>query len=147
MKNKKLKEKKIKAKEKLKKEQKNKQRLFLARQKRAEKEAYLETKKNQEKQEPIRNESKLDQIKSNIEHNLEILKALEEEYIANQKQKADLNSELEAEGFTTIEEKIESIKKKSEELVLEIQRKVEAEEVSPEVAESLMPVDFKNKKK
>lgn len=149
MANKKLREKKLKAKERAKKEQKDKQRLFAIRKKRAEREQARLSIQSQEKMQPIRNETRLEQIKNNIEHNLEILKTLEEEYLKNQKAKEDLNKELEAEGYKTIEEKLEAIKQKSQELVLEIQEKVEGEKLDPEIADQLMPVqnvEFKNKK-
>jgi hypothetical protein len=46
-------------------------------------------------------------IKQQIEHNLEILKALEAEYLKEQKEKTDRNANLEAEGHTTLKEKMD----------------------------------------
>jgi hypothetical protein len=46
-------------------------------------------------------------IKQQIEHNLEILKALEAEYLKEQKEKAERNANLEAEGHTTLKEKMD----------------------------------------
>ena len=49
----------------------------------------------------------------NIENNLKILKALEEDYINSQKSKSNLKEELESEGFSSLEEKMEFLNKKA----------------------------------
>jgi rubrerythrin len=53
-----------------------------------------------ERQSP--DKDKLEQIRKN----LEILKTLEAEYIAEQKSRDDLNEELQKEGFSSLEDKI-----------------------------------------
>lgn len=45
-----------------------------------------------------------------IRRNLEVLKALEQEYIDEQKSRSDLNEELSKEGFSSLEEKIKKMR-------------------------------------
>lgn len=47
-----------------------------------------------------------EQTLSQLEKNAKILKALEEEYATEHGRKAELNQQLEAEGFKTLEEKL-----------------------------------------
>ncbi len=154
MSNKKLREKKAKAKERATEEQKHKSRLFEIRRKRADRERDRLERQYRERQEPIRRDSKIEKLEENIEHNLEVLKALEAEYIEAQKTKSNLQEELEAEGYATIEEKIEAIKLRSQEMVEKIQLQAETENVADEILEQLMPlnestepreIEFKNK--
>lgn len=49
----------------------------------------------------------------NLEHNIHMLQALEEEYLEEQKSKASLNEELEAEGYKSLEEKINALHKQA----------------------------------
>ncbi len=113
MANKKIVEKKIKAKERAKEQKKTQTRLFTARRARYEREMMRDSKEKAEKIEPIRNSSDLQRIEKNLNRNLEVLKALEEEYIASQKARANLHEELAAEGYATIEEKVEALKQKA----------------------------------
>jgi hypothetical protein len=73
--------------------------------------------KNRPKLNPIKNEILVpdSDALTNIENNLQILKALEEQYILQEKAKDNLKEELEAEGFNTIEEKLEALKLKAQE--------------------------------
>lgn len=50
-----------------------------------------------------------EQTLSQLEMNVKILKALEDEYQQEQEKKANLNKELEEEGYTTLEEKLNSL--------------------------------------
>jgi hypothetical protein len=100
--------------------------------------------------EPIRNQKQLAKIEENLEHNLDVLRALEEEYLATQKKKANLQEELEAEGYKTIEEKMEALKKQSMEMVGRIRAEVEVEAASEKiisqlVSDDIKDVEFKNK--
>lgn len=72
---------------------------------------------NRPKLTPIKNEILVpdSDALANIENNLQILKALEEQYILQEKAKDNLKEELEAEGFNTIEEKLEALKLKAQE--------------------------------
>lgn len=47
------------------------------------------------------------EIKSQLEHNIEILKALEEQYLEEQKHKSELNEQLESQGAATLKEKMD----------------------------------------
>lgn len=116
MSNNKLQDKKRKIREKTKAAKKTENRLFAARRARYERAVALEEKKTQEKVEPIRNKSHLDKIAEQLEHNVQILEALEEEYVTAMKSRENIHEELEAEGFNSIEEKFEALRKKSLEL-------------------------------
>lgn len=48
-----------------------------------------------------------DDIKRRLEHNIEVLRALEQEYLAEMEQRKQLNEKLEAEGSQTIKEKLD----------------------------------------
>jgi len=50
-----------------------------------------------------------EQVRQQLEHNMEILKALEEEYEADVQARAELNDELEANGHETLQEKLDTI--------------------------------------
>jgi uncharacterized membrane protein YgaE (UPF0421/DUF939 family) len=122
------------------------------RKKRSDRERDRLNHKYREKLEPICNADRLETIEQNLEHNLDVLKALEEEYKAAMLSKSNLKEELEAEGYDTIEEKIEAIKKKSLELVQRIQTEVEIETTGDKILNTFMPedeairdVEFKNK--
>ncbi len=54
------------------------------------------------------------EIMSQLEHNLERLKALEEQYIAEEKKRVELNDQLEEEGYSTLEEKMKALGEKAE---------------------------------
>lgn len=54
------------------------------------------------------------EIMSQLEHNLELLKALEEQYLAEEKQREDLNEQLEEEGYGTLDEKLKALREKAE---------------------------------
>lgn len=140
MSNKKLKAKKAKAKERATEAQKQKQRLFAVREKRAERAREKLERQYRERQEPIRKNT-IAKIEEGLEHNLEVLKALEQEYIEAQKAKENLHTELEAEGYNSIEEKVEALKAKSAEMVEKIQMDVENEVIGEEIAEEIMPIN------
>lgn len=82
---------------------------------------------NRPKLNPIRNEILVpdSDALANIENNLQILKALEEQYIAQEKAKENLNIELEAEGYASLEEKLEALKLKAQEKAKEISQNSE----------------------
>jgi len=128
MSNKKLKIKKAKAKERATYDKKVKTRLFNARKKRAERAERELEQQNQIKLAPITR--KLQEIGDNLDHNLEILKALEEEFVETQSKRDNLNAELEAEGYKTIDEKMEAIRSKSVELAQKLQEKLDEEKIS-----------------
>jgi len=62
-----------------------------------------------------REEQRDAEIKLQLEKNVEILQALEEEYIKEQQHKNDLGAELESEGYHTIEEKLGILNKRAQE--------------------------------
>ena len=74
--------------------------------------AALEEKKNTPKLEPIVNEVLVanSEALANIERNLQMLKDLEAEYIASQNAKENLQEELEAEGYKTLDEKMAALR-------------------------------------
>lgn len=53
---------------------------------------------------------KTKQIDDAIDNNLKILEALEEEYRQNMEKRKNLSEELEAEGYHSLEEKLEAIR-------------------------------------
>jgi len=83
--------------------------------------------KDRKKNVPIRNEIFVpdSDALANIENNLQILKALEEEYILKEKAKENLQEELEAEGYNTLEEKLEALKFKAKEKAKQISQNSE----------------------
>lgn len=46
---------------------------------------------------------------ANLEHNIQILQALEEQYLEEQKAKQELNKELEEQGYQSLEEKMNAL--------------------------------------
>jgi len=48
-----------------------------------------------------------------IERNMEVLKALEEEYVREKEQKKQLNEQLESEGHVTLQEKLNALENKA----------------------------------
>ena len=64
------------------------------------------------------------QIKKQLEHNAEVLKALEDQYLQEQAVKEGLNAELESEGHKSLEEKVKALGEKAQ---AEAMRKVEDE--------------------
>lgn len=68
---------------------------------------------NAPKQKPF---SHAEELKARLEHNIEILKALEDQYIAEIEEKKRLNNELEADGHLTADEKMEALKAKTQEI-------------------------------
>lgn len=63
---------------------------------------------------PIKNPETVEKDKAlMVKRNARMLKALEEKWLAEQKKRADLNEQLEKEGFKTIEEKLEHLKQMS----------------------------------
>lgn len=55
-----------------------------------------------------------EEIMAQVEHNLKILEALEEEYKEALRDREAVNEELEAEGFKTIQEKLDYLNKQAE---------------------------------
>ena len=66
-----------------------------------------------------REEKRDAQIQIQLEKNIEILQALEDQYLQEQQQKNDLGAELEAEGYNTLEEKLDILNKRAQEQVEE----------------------------
>lgn len=67
-------------------------------------------------------------VKERLERNMQVLKALEEEYEAEQGRRKEMNQDLESRGHETLKEKLGAME--------EVARKIEGEsssEVSPEV--------------
>ena len=64
-----------------------------------------------------REEEKDRNIKEQLEHNVEILQALEEEYLKDQASKSDMSSQLEEEGFVTVKEKLDELNRRAVEEV------------------------------
>lgn len=60
--------------------------------------------------------SEQERIKERLEKNMQILKALEEEYEAEMNRKKEINSELESQGHDTLPEKLGAIEKDAREL-------------------------------
>lgn len=52
-----------------------------------------------------------------LKRNAKLLKELEKQWLKENKNKSDLNAQLEAEGFSSIEEKLDFLKKQAEEKV------------------------------
>jgi len=121
MSKKKLQERKQKAKERATAQQKVKRRLFASRRARYEKEIETEARDNRTRLEPIRNDSSLRKIGEHLAHNLKVLEALEEEYVQEQLGRKEINDVLEAEGYKTIEQKMDVLKKQAHEIVETIQ--------------------------
>jgi hypothetical protein len=66
-----------------------------------------------------REEKRDAEIKLQLDRNIKILQALEEQYLKEQQHKTDLGAELAAEGFNTIEEKLDILNKRAQEQVEE----------------------------
>ena len=60
-------------------------------------------------------DAKDDAIKEQLERNLKILEALEEEYLKEQEAREKLNDELESKGLHTLEDKIKYLGEKAQE--------------------------------
>lgn len=126
---KKLKEKKAKAKERATYQTKVKKRLFASRRARYEREIENEAKENRTRLEPIR-KTHSEKVNENLKHNLQVLQALEEEYVREQMQRQEINAELEAEGFKTIEEKIKALKNKARAIATSIQNELKSQQTA-----------------
>lgn len=133
MANKKLAERKKNKKAQEKDQAKVKSRLEIAKVKKEARQAALEEKKSAPKLEPIVNEVLVanSEALANIERNLQMLKDLEAEYIASQNAKENLQEELEAEGYKTLDEKMAALRLRATE---------NAKQVS-EISEELLPQD------
>lgn len=57
------------------------------------------------------NEIKKQEVKEQLENNLKILQALEDEYDAENKNRTELNKKLESEGHFTLKEKLDALHK------------------------------------
>lgn len=75
----------------------------------------------------IRNQLVIENPKllSDLEHNLEILKSLETEYLKENSRREEINKTLEAEGYKTLEEKMNAIKEKAQKQAQELLEKNE----------------------
>jgi hypothetical protein len=62
---------------------------------------------------PEKQAEKDEKIKAKLQHNLEVLEALEKEYDAEKAKREELNKELEDQGNVTIQEKLKAIAKKN----------------------------------
>lgn len=61
----------------------------------------------------MREKSRIDSAKAQIEKNLELLKALEEEYDKEQALRQQVNEDLEAEGHMSMKDKLDALHKKA----------------------------------
>jgi hypothetical protein len=68
--------------------------------------------KDPEKRKAIE-EAEANKSRQKIEKNMEILKALEDEYLKEQEQKKILNDTLEAEGYITLKDKVNALEEKA----------------------------------
>ncbi len=116
----KMKAKKAKAKERATEEEKYKKRLFAIRKKRSARATAKLERQHRERIEPA-HKTHMEKISDAVEHNLEMLKALEEEYVIAQQSKDNLDEELAAEGYNSLEEKINAMKEKAVEIVDKVQ--------------------------
>ena len=66
---------------------------------------------------PEKVKAKDEDIMAQLQRNYEILEALEEEYLREEEAKRKLNEELEAEGLTTLKEKLDALEKKAKEAI------------------------------
>lgn len=81
-----------------------------------EKQVWRIEKKSRHRQKPYVNAEKRDMlIKEQIEHNLEIIKALEEEYANAEQVRKEINEELEQDGCLTIKDKLSALEDKKNE--------------------------------
>ena len=110
MANKKLNEKKAKAKERAKLNQKVQKKLIKARKDRYDRELDKTARMMRARPEPIRNKPDAANVEEVLKYNLEILKALEAEYIKSQEGRKDLHEQLEKEGYKSLAEKVEALK-------------------------------------
>lgn len=62
---------------------------------------------------PNKAKVRAEEVLAQLEKNLQILEALEEEYLREEEAKKKLNEELEAEGLTTLKEKLDALEKKA----------------------------------
>jgi hypothetical protein len=113
MANKKLKEKKKKAREKLARARVLHRRDLKRKKDKIEAEMRAEEMKKMPKMEPyMKDETKKRKTQEQLEHNMKILEALEEEYEKEKAGRQDANDQLEAEGFQTLEERIAEIQRR-----------------------------------
>lgn len=91
----------------------DKKREEVRKQKKYEEKIKADVMANAPKQKPF---SHAEELKVRLEHNIEILKALEDQYIAELEEKKRVNKELEADGHLTAEEKMEALKTKTQEI-------------------------------
>lgn len=90
-------------------------------------------------------EEREEYIQQRLEHNLQVLAALEEEYERENNRREDLNNRLEAEGFNTIEEKLNALKEKYGERVAAEGHAEGVEVNADEVKEALQIKSSKSK--
>ena len=60
--------------------------------------------------------ARVDRTKEQIEHNMKLLEALEQEYDAEQALRNEVNSDLESEGHMTMKDKLDALQKKAIEI-------------------------------
>jgi hypothetical protein len=114
--NKKLQERKKKKRTKEVKQKMLDRRKALLKQKKYNKSVDADVKASREPIKPIVNEKKQKEQKlKEIEHNLEILRKLEADYLKDQLKRKDVNDKLEAEGYHTLKEKIKALGEKATE--------------------------------
>lgn len=63
--------------------------------------------------EPETKEEKEERVQKQLEHNVKILEALEDEYLKDQDVRKEINEELEAEGHSTFKEKMDAMEEKA----------------------------------
>ncbi len=71
--------------------------------------------KDSEKKKEIE-DFKMEKSKEKLEKNMQILKALEEEYLKEKERKQELNNELEKMGHSTLQEKLNALESKGREM-------------------------------
>jgi hypothetical protein len=135
----KIQEKKKKAREQATYKQKVKSRLFASRKARADRAEALAERAERGKLQPFRKQTHMEQASEHVQHNLQVLRALEEEYCKAQLMRNEVNAELEAAGHVTIEEKMEALRKKAVAMTESIQKQIaDAQDVECETLESVV---------
>ena len=85
---------------------------------------FKESKLKRERIQPIRNADVATQLQKQLDRNMKILKAMEDEYIESQRNRENLNEELEKEGYHSLEEKVEAMRLQAFQAAERIQEEV-----------------------
>jgi hypothetical protein len=139
MSHKKIKERKKKAKERKTQAQLQYKRKVRAKDKKRERIIDADVRANRERIDPIVNPETIRLRKQKeLERNIQILKALEEQYQKDKQFKRELNERLEAQGAKTLQEKIDIVGKEAEGSLLEKTNKVLSKVRGKEILQGLM---------